>query len=117
MTKIVNVYNVCDLDAWQRNPTNNFKFKNCLFGTTSIVKNSDKENYMHHGYGIAFSSAVSRSFNNETAVNIIIFGNSSSSHADNCKNNFLTLGKGPFFEINGSFHNQTKHKTLLEFAL
>ena len=30
-----------DLDAWPRNPTNNFKFKNCLFGATNIVKNKE----------------------------------------------------------------------------
>ena len=35
--KIVNVYIVYDLDSWERNPSNNFKFKNCLFGATSIV--------------------------------------------------------------------------------
>ena len=40
LTKIVNVYIVYDLNAWSRNPTNNFKFKNCLFGATNIVKNS-----------------------------------------------------------------------------
>ena len=38
LTKIVNVYPVYDLDAWSRNRTNNFKFKNCLFGTTSSKK-------------------------------------------------------------------------------
>ena len=42
LTKIVIVY--YDLDAWQRNPTNNFKFKNYLFGATIIkrivIKNS-----------------------------------------------------------------------------
>ena len=43
LTKIVNVYIVCDLDAWSRNTTNNFKFKNCLFGATTLVKNSDKK--------------------------------------------------------------------------
>ena len=43
LTKIVNVYIVYDLAAWTRNPTNNFKFKNCLFGATNTVKNSDKE--------------------------------------------------------------------------
>ena len=43
LTKILNVYIVYDLDAWQRNPTNNFKFKNCLFEAANIVKNSDKE--------------------------------------------------------------------------
>ena len=37
-----NVYTVYDLDAWPRNPTNNFKFKNCLFGATHIVKTGDK---------------------------------------------------------------------------
>ena len=37
-TKIVNVCIVYDLDAWLRNSTNNFKFKNCLFGATSVAK-------------------------------------------------------------------------------
>ena len=37
------IYIAYDLDALPRNPTNNFKFKNCLFGAASIVKNSDKE--------------------------------------------------------------------------
>ena len=41
LTKIANVYIVYDLDAWTRNPTNNSKFKNCLFGATNIVINSD----------------------------------------------------------------------------
>ena len=38
LTKIVSVYIVYDLDAWPRNPTNNFNLKNCLFGATNIVK-------------------------------------------------------------------------------
>ena len=38
LTKFVNVYIVYNSDAWPRNPTNNFKFKNCLFGATNIVK-------------------------------------------------------------------------------
>ena len=42
-TRIVNINIVYFLDAWPRNPTNNFKFKNCLFDTTNIVKNSDKK--------------------------------------------------------------------------
>ena len=37
-SKIVNVYIVYDFDARPRNPTNNFKFKYCLLGATSIVK-------------------------------------------------------------------------------
>ena len=59
LTKIVNVYIVYKLYTWPRNPTNNFKFKNCLFGATNIVKNSDKEKYVYSGYGITFDSAGS----------------------------------------------------------
>ena len=79
-TKIVNAYMVYDLDAWPKNPTNNFKFKNCLFGTTNIVKDIDEE--------ITFDRA---SF---FARNVIIFrvDINSSSHDDNRKNNILVLG-------------------------
>ena len=102
LTKIVNVYIVYDLDAWLRNPTNNFKFKNCLFGATNIVKNSDKEKYVYSGYGITLNSGGPLSFENDTARNITIFGvnSSSSSHVDNHKNNFLVLGLAPTYEIN-----------------
>ena len=41
-TNLVNAYMVYDLDAWPSNPTNNFKFKNCLFGATNIVTKSEK---------------------------------------------------------------------------
>ena len=38
VSEILNIYTVYDLDAWLRNPTNNWKFKNDLFGASSIVK-------------------------------------------------------------------------------
>ena len=41
LTKVVNAYVVYHLDAWPRNPTKTFKFKNGLFGATSVIKNSD----------------------------------------------------------------------------
>ena len=53
---------------------------------------------MYNGYEIAFGGAGSWSFGyNDFARNILIFNvdNSSSSHANNCKNNFLMLGEGP----------------------
>ena len=53
---MVNVYVVHDLDAWPRNPKNNFKSKNCLFKATNLVKSSDKEKYVCRGYGITFDS-------------------------------------------------------------
>ena len=107
MTKIINVYFVYDLDAW---PRNNVRFKNCLFGATNIVKNSDKENYIYRGYGITFDSGGSWSFDNDFTRNVIIFGvdNSSSSHVDNRKNNFFMLGEGSTFGINGSFESPEK---------
>ena len=36
------------------------------------------------------------------------FDNSSSSHFDNCKNNFLLLGEGPTADINCSFGSLKK---------
>ena len=88
LTKIVNVYIVYDLAGRPRNPSNNFKFKNCLFEATNIVKNSDKEKYVYTGFPIRFDRGGSWSFDNGTARNVIIFGvdNSSSSHVDNSIN-------------------------------
>ena len=110
LTNIVNVYIVYDLAAWPRNPTNNFKFKNCLFGATNIVKNSDKEQYVYSAYGVTFDSAVSWSFSNGTARNVIIFdvNNSSSLHVKNRKYNFLILGLAPTYGINGNFGSPEK---------
>ena len=90
LTKIVNIYIAYDLAAWPRNPTNNFKFKNCLFVVTNIVKISDKEKCLYIGYGITFDSGGSWSFDNGTAINFIIFGvdSSWSSHLENHKNIF-----------------------------
>ena len=41
--KIVHFYIAYDLDSWSRNSINNFKFRNCFFGATNIVKNTHKE--------------------------------------------------------------------------
>ena len=54
LTKMVNVYIVYDLDAWQKNRLRNFTLKNCLFGATNTIKNSDKEKYLYSGYRLAF---------------------------------------------------------------
>ena len=77
------------------------KFENCLLGVTNIVKNNDKDKWVYSGYGITFDGGDWRSFGNSTARNAIIFGvySSSSSHV---VDNFLILGKGPTFGINGS---------------
>ena len=54
LTKTVNVCIICYVNAWPKHPINNFNFKNCLFGETSVVKNSDKEKGMYRGHGITF---------------------------------------------------------------
>ena len=73
---------------------NNFKRKDGLFSVTNVVQYSDKAQWVYSGYGIAFNGAGSWSFGNDFARNVLIFGvdNSSSSHEDNHKNNFLGLG-------------------------
>ena len=100
--------------CFPRNPTNNFKFKNCLFEATCVVINGDKEKYAYTSSGIAFDSAGFWSFDNETARNVMIFGvdNNSSSHVDSRKNNFLVLGEGPTFGINESFGSPEKRFTI-----
>ena len=61
-----------------------------MFGVTNIVKKSDKEKYVYSRYRIAFDGKGELSFGNDYARNVVIFevDNSSSSHADNLKNNF-----------------------------
>ena len=74
-----------------KNQVRNFTLKNCLFGATDIVKNSDKEKYINSGYGIEFDGKVKWSFGNDDARNVMTFGvdNSSSSHTDNLNNIFF----------------------------
>ena len=51
------------------------------------------------------------SFGNDFARNVVIFScdNSSSSHTDNRKNNFLVLGEGPTQGINDSTGSAEKN--------
>ena len=66
--------------------------------------------YVYSGYGITFDSAGLSSFDNEFARNVITFGvdNSSSSHYDNHKSNFLISDEGPTYGINGRFGSPEK---------
>ena len=50
-------------------------------------------------YRIAFDGKGSQTFNDNFARNVIIFGvdNSSSSHTNNLKNDFLILGERKYF--------------------
>ena len=54
---------------------------------------------MYSGYGITLDYADFRSFDSDTARNVILFcvDNCLSSHADNGKKNFLVIGEDPSF--------------------
>ena len=90
----------------------NFTLKNCMFGATDIVKNSDKEKYVYSGYIIASEGKGSWGVDNDFARNVVIFGvdDSSSFHTDNQKNDFLILGEGDTTEKKFSI-NLSKTKT------
>ena len=92
----------------QKNPLRNFALKICLFGATNIVKYSDEEKCVYSGYRIAFGGKGEWNFGNDTARNVIIFGADNSSSCHTGKNNFLILGEGPTFGINGSFGGSEK---------
>ena len=110
LTKIVNAYTVYEINSWPRNPTNNFKLRNCLLDATNIARNGDKGKWVNSGSGITFDGADSWNFSNDFARNVMIFGvdNGSSSHTDNRKTIFLILGKGQTYGINGSFGSPEK---------
>ena len=96
---------VYDLDNWLKFSLRNFTLKSCLFGVTNLAKNSDKSKDMYWCYEIAFNGRSEWKFGNDCARNVIIFGvnNSSLSHTGIRKHNFLVLGEGDSFGINGSF--------------
>ena len=50
LTSVVNVYIIYNIDVLLRNPTNNVKLKNWVFGATNVVKNSDKGKSMCRVY-------------------------------------------------------------------
>ena len=71
---------------------------------SQLVKVAIKSNFTYNGSGIAFHGEGCWSFSYDFAGNVVIFGfdNTSSSHTDNGKNNFLLLGEGATDGINDS---------------
>ena len=101
--KIVNIYIVYEISQ-NYNISSYPTLKNCLFGAVSLTKNADIDKYKYSGYGIRFNRHGEFSFGNGLGKNFIIFGAdlSSSSHANNQKNNILVLGKDFVQGINGT---------------
>ena len=82
-----------------------------MVGATIIVKHNVKEKWVHSGYRIAFDGKVEWKFENDFARNVIMFSvdKSSSSHTNYRENNFLVLGEGPTYGINGTL--PSRHPT------
>ena len=66
-----------------------------MFGTVSLTKHADIDQYKYHGYGVNFSRRGGFSFENKFAKNVIIFEADlrSSVHATNRTKNIVILGK------------------------
>ena len=114
----VNAYIIHNLDNWPKILLRKFTWKNCLFSTTNIVKNINKD---------AYDGKVKYKFGNDFAKNGVIFGIDINSryHTDYSWNIFLVLQDRDIFGINGSFGtpekmfsiNFSKAKKKLEIAL
>ena len=113
----LNFYIIYEINTWPRNLANNFTLNNCLFGTAKLVRNAIKSKFTYNCWGIAFDGEGSWRFGIDFARNAVIFGvdNSSSSHTDNQKNNFLVLDKGPTQGINDST-GATEKKISINFS-
>ena len=86
-----------ELNNWPRSTTNNFTLKNCSFDAVRLMGNADKNKFTCNGQEIEFDRKDIWNYENDFARNVLIFGvdNTSSSHTDNQKNNFVVLGEGP----------------------
>ena len=92
---IVNIYIVYVISK-NYNIKNYPKLENCLCRAVSLSKNADIDQHEYSGYGIGFDRKGEFSFGSRGfGRNCIIFGAdlTSSSHANNRKNNILVLGK------------------------
>ena len=79
-----------------------------MFGATTIVKNSDKDNWRI----VALKELLMEEIGGVLVMALLeIFSvdNSSSSYVDNLKNNFLIPVKGSTFGINESFGSPEKY--------
>ena len=113
----VNLYILYESNNWPRNPTNNFPLKTCFLVTVKLVRNVFKSKFTFNIWGIKFDGEGSWSFNNDFVQIVVTFGvyNSSSSHTNNRKNNFLVLGKGGTDNINDT-GDVAEKKVCIDFS-
>ena len=93
---VMNIYIVYSLDPVSNPRNTDVMTQNCLFGAVKLTKDINTSNYKYIGYGICFDEGSNFSIGNITnGKNVIILGcdASSSSHANNKKNNIIVLSK------------------------
>ena len=75
-----------------------------MFGAVSLTKNAEIDRHKYSAYGIEFDRKEEFSFGDGFGRNCIMFGAnlSSSSHANNKKDNILVLGKDFVQGMNGT---------------
>ena len=114
-TKIVNCYIVNELDTSPNIFLNNFELKICFFGFTNIEKTSDKAKLVYSSYGIGFDGDrfVDFWYNFDKKKMFFDIDNSSSSHSENQKNNFLVLCKGSTYDVNEGFASAERSLILI----
>ena len=80
---IINIYIVYEISK-NYNISSYPTLENCLFGTVSLTKHVDIDQYKYSGYGIGFDRKGEFSFGNGFGKSVIIFGAdmSSSVHAN-----------------------------------
>ena len=86
-----------------------------MFGTVSLTKHNDIDEYKYSEYGTGFNrKEISFSVGNGFGRNCIIFGvdMSSSVHVDNKKKNILILGEGPTQGLDGTTLTAGKKYTI-----
>ena len=96
LKSLINIYIVYSLDPESNARNTDFAAQSYLFGAVKITKEVNTSNYKYVGYGICFDEGSNFSIGNITnGKNVIILGcdASSSSLANNKKNNIIALGK------------------------
>ena len=103
-----------ELNNWPRSTTNNFTLKTCSFDAVRLMGNADENEFTCNGQEIEFDRKDIWNYENDFARNVLIFGvdNTSSSHTDNQKNNFLVLGEGPTKDMSDRLVRQKRKLAL-----
>ena len=93
LKSVMNIYIVYSLNPVSNTRNTDCTAENCLFGAVKLTKDVNTSNYKYVGYGICFDEGSD--FSIGSISNLIILGcdTSSSSHANNQKNNIIVSGK------------------------